>query len=129
MAREASALRRYLPDIESRLGLLSDPWAPALVDYLQRSLRAAAAYGDAGTKSSRARSAAKREAIRKAIGALPAGLEPRAVVGIARRRLLRNLEHYGLAAMPCDSLIRSEVKRYLSPEIAQPDSAARSNAA
>jgi hypothetical protein len=50
------------------------------------------------------------------VAALPAGLEARAVVGICRRRLTRNLAAYGLSAVPCDATIRAEVRRYFRTE-------------
>jgi hypothetical protein len=94
----------------------------ALLAWIPGALEATAARSEGATRANRARSERQRAGIRLALGALPAArpaasVEPRLLTALVRKRLELNPERYGLARVPCDVLIRSEINRQFSTGI------------
>src|SRR5689334_3049426 len=112
MAGEASALRRYLPEIRAFLEPCSEPWAPCLVGYLERSLDAA----DGRARHAQALRSERSEVIRSAIRAElnrfaieRPRLNPRELTIMVRRALAVRLDKYGLRRTPGARTIRDEI--------------------
>jgi hypothetical protein len=109
VARGAKVLRRHLPAIRAHLEPLNAPWASVLTEYLQHSLDAAAGRGDGAVQSSKARSAAIRGGIRRAVGALPA--DAWGVAGVVLRRIAnKGPARYGLERVPDVETIRATLR-------------------
>ncbi len=81
---------------------------PELVPYLEQLMHATAGRAAAAPQRSQERSAAKREGIRRAVGALPLSWSTSRLVAIVKGRMRAQPSAYGTAG---EDVIRDEVRR------------------
>ncbi len=106
---------KILTHINSLRAAIPGGWVPPhlrrpLLEFLASAINARAGNARGGSKASRERSEALRAGIQAAIG-LPPPRYSRTFVAIVRNRIMRNPSKYGLRTVPCNRLIREELKK------------------